>query len=293
LKRKNLKNKGKVGNLALGEDVEFNQVTHMASQTIVGRVNGRVFMVKTIRDWIHDAWQVELGYSPELVELNRNWYAFTFQSNEHSKWVLSKAWSINNSLMLLKPWNPLFDASTECLDKILVWVRLPTLPFHLWSFEYFKKIGNFLGDFLDADMSFEVTKQRKVARILVNLNVREGLGEEMDLTWGDYTYSQKLDYENIPFRCRRCHQYGHLVKNCKLPLRTRGTVYGRHKDSLKNVGSSVPEPSPQKEQGCQSEYLTKAMAEDLVQPCSELATRCPTLPSSPPRPWTRSGDLED
>jgi hypothetical protein len=33
-------------------------------------------------------------------------------------------------------------------------------------------------------MTYEETKQRKVARILVNLNVSEGLGEEMDLTWG-------------------------------------------------------------------------------------------------------------
>jgi hypothetical protein len=109
LKRKRLKNKGKIGNLALGEDMEFIQVTLMASQTIVGRVNGRVFAVKTIRYWMNDA---KLGYSPELVELNRNWYAFTFQNNEHSKWVLSKSWSVNNSPMILKPWNPLFDTST-------------------------------------------------------------------------------------------------------------------------------------------------------------------------------------
>jgi hypothetical protein len=88
--------------------------------------------------------------------------------------------------------------------------------------EHFKAIENFLGDFLDADLTFEETKQRKVARILVNLNVREGLGEEVDLRWGRYTHTQRLDYENVPFRCRRCHQYGHLIMNCKLPLRTRG-----------------------------------------------------------------------
>jgi hypothetical protein len=268
LKRKSLKNKGRVGNLALGEDVEINQVTEMENQTIVGWVNGRIFATKTIREWIHSAWKEELGYLPELVELNRNWYAFTFQTSEHSKWVLSKSWSINNSPFLLKPWNPLFDASTERLDKILVWVRLPALPFHLWSFDYFKKIGNFLGDFLDEDMSFEETKQRKVARILVNLNVREGLGEEMDLSWGGYTYAKKLDYENIPFRCRRCHQYGHLVKNCKLPLRTKGTVYGRYKDSQKTVGYLESALSTQKEQGSQ----TKDMSIDFVQPNSELAT---------------------
>jgi hypothetical protein len=71
-------------------------------------------------------------------------------------------------------------------------------------------------------MTFKESKQRKVARILVNLNIREGLGKEFDLSWGGYTYNQKLDYKNIPFRCRRCHQYGHLIKSCKLPVRTRG-----------------------------------------------------------------------
>jgi hypothetical protein len=77
--------------------------------------------------------------------------------------------------------------------------------------DYFKSIGNFLGDFLEADLSFEETKQRKIARILVNLNVKEGLGEEIDLTWEGYTHTQLLNYENIPFRCRHCHKYGHLV----------------------------------------------------------------------------------
>jgi len=67
--------------------------------------------------------------------------------------------------------------------------------------DYFKAIGNFLGEFLETDLSFEETKQRKVTRILVNLNVREGLGEEIDLSWGNFTHSQILDYGNIPFRC--------------------------------------------------------------------------------------------
>jgi hypothetical protein len=85
---------------------------------------------------------------------------------------------------------------------------LSALPLQFWSLDYFKAIGNFLGDFLEADLSFEKTKQRKIARILVNLNVREGLGEEIDLTWEGYTHTQLLDYENIPFRCRRVTSMG-------------------------------------------------------------------------------------
>jgi hypothetical protein len=117
-------------------------------------------------DWMHSAWKEQLGYVPEIVELNRNWFAFTFLQPEHTKWALGKPWSVNNSPLLLKPWSPLFDASKERMDIILVWVRLPALPLHFWSLEHFKLIGNFLGDFLDADMTFEETKQRKVARVL-------------------------------------------------------------------------------------------------------------------------------
>jgi hypothetical protein len=90
-------------------------------------------------------------------------------------------------------------------------------------------IGNFLEDFLEAAMTFEETKQRKVARILVNLNVREGIGEEVKLSWGSCTHTQSLDYENVPFRCRRFHQYGNLVMNHHLTLRTRGKGFKSEK----------------------------------------------------------------
>jgi hypothetical protein len=48
---------------------------------------------------------------------------------------------------------------------------------------------------------------------------------------GEFHTHQLLDYENVPFRCRRCHQYGHLVENCHLPLRTKGGTF--YKEKLK------------------------------------------------------------
>ena len=59
-----------------------------------------------------------------------------------------------------------------------------------------------------------------MARILVNLNVREGLVKDLMLSWGPLHIKQLLDYENIPFQCRRFHAYGHPVSNCHLPVRT-------------------------------------------------------------------------
>jgi len=35
----------------------------------------------------------------------------------------------------------------------------------------------------------------------------------------DDEWVQKVDYEHIPFRCRKCHEHGHLFRDC--PLNTR------------------------------------------------------------------------
>jgi hypothetical protein len=31
------------------------------------------------------------------------------------------------------------------------------------------------------------------------------------------SHLQRLDYECVPFRCRRCHDYGHTLSKCPKP----------------------------------------------------------------------------
>ena len=105
----------------------------MENQTLVGRESKITFSLKFMVAWMHRAWKEQLGYVPEIVELNRNWVDFIFLQPEHTKWALGKPYSVNNSPLLLKPWSPLFDASKDRMDIIPVWVDLPALPLHLWS----------------------------------------------------------------------------------------------------------------------------------------------------------------
>ena len=30
----------------------------------------------------------------------------------------------------------------------------------------------------------------------------------------EWEHAQKVDYEQLSFKCRKCHEYGHFVKNC-------------------------------------------------------------------------------
>ena len=95
-------------------------------------------------------------------------------------------------------------------------MRFAALPLHFWDLYHFKQIGDILGTFLEADFSYLETLEKKVARILVNLNLRDGLAESINLDWGPVIISQILDYENVPFGCRRCHAYGHPISECSL-----------------------------------------------------------------------------
>jgi len=70
-------------------------------------------------------------------------------------------------------------------------------------------------------MSFLETKNRAMARILVSLDLSKGLAKKINLQYKDYVFEQILDYEHLPFRCHRCHEYGHLAKDCPLFRRRR------------------------------------------------------------------------
>ena len=42
-----------------------------------------------------------------------------------------------------------------------------------------------------------------------------GILEAINLIVADWYRVQELDYEQLPFKCRHCHGYGHFVRHCK------------------------------------------------------------------------------
>jgi hypothetical protein len=76
---------------------------------------------------------------------------------------LQSGWSIDSTPVLLKKWEPTFDAATERMDTIPIWVRLAGLPPQYCSEKCFQVIGNELGNFIKADMSFKKMREMVVA----------------------------------------------------------------------------------------------------------------------------------
>jgi hypothetical protein len=70
-----------------------------------------------------------------------------------------------------------------------------------------KAIGNALGKFISLDHSSLQNTSRKVGRILVEVDIHEGLPEIMDIEWRGRHTKQRLDYQGIPFRCSHLSLY--------------------------------------------------------------------------------------
>jgi len=54
------------------------------------------------------------------------------------------------------------------------------------------------------------------ARICVFVRLDKALSDSVSLYHDDLEWIQPLDFEHVPFRCRKCHSHGHLFRDCPL-----------------------------------------------------------------------------
>ena len=82
----------------------------------------------------------------------------------------------------------------------------------LWGDESVKAIGNAVGKYIDR--SEPKDNMQACARICVEVDLGKGLPEAIKLKVDEWSYIQQLDYEQIPFKCKVCHEYGHFANRC-------------------------------------------------------------------------------
>jgi peptide methionine sulfoxide reductase MsrB len=77
-------------------------------------------------------------------------------------------------------------------------------------------IGNTIGQYRKASEAIKQRKYTSYACICVYMNIAKALPRAVILEYQDEDWSQTLDYEHISFRCRKCHEHGHLFRDCPL-----------------------------------------------------------------------------
>lgn len=204
-----------------------------------------------------------------------------FTRADHTSWVLSSFWHFEHAHVLLKRWTPLFNPETEQIRVGPIWIRLPGLPLQYWSEDIFRRIGNSLGTFMEYDKSYQTTGMMAYARILVHLDTRGGLQENITIQWRASSCKQLLDYEGTPYHCRRCHQVGHLFRTCPL---LRKNKLGTQEMELDPPAEQPPPPATKTHM--EEQIKTSNIIEAPAAPVQKKRGKTPIQPPSPP--MTRS-----
>jgi len=118
--------------------------------------------------------------------------------------------------LYMRPWIMNFVPERETFTSVLVWVRLYSLPLDYWQTMSLTTIGNKLGQFVKASKATRRGKYTSFSRICVEMDLSRALPDEVILEVFDEERVQTIDYEHIPLRCCKCHEHGHLFRDCLL-----------------------------------------------------------------------------
>lgn len=106
----------------------------------------------------------------------------------------------------------------EVVERTPIWVKLLVLLLELWEDPILMTIKKLLGKVVKVDESYKTSVYCSVVRVLVDVNIRKGLFEPVEVILGDHVYNQILYYVSVPFHYSNCHTYVHILRYFNSPF---------------------------------------------------------------------------
>lgn len=185
---------------------------------------------KALHGWIASKWkpkgQVTLQLGP------KGFFIAIFNCLEDKTRIFEGgSYFFNSAGLYLREWKAGFNPDKEDFNWAPVWIRMYSLPSEYWNEETLKDISNSLGAFIKV---VEETKSRRYTsytRICVHMHLAKELTDAVSLFHDDFEWIQTTDYGHVPFRCRKCHEHGHLFRDCPLNLQSKVPATKASKDA--------------------------------------------------------------
>jgi hypothetical protein len=209
------------------------QKQYMQDHALIGKFLGLWPSERDLTKWIQFWWRPKGHYDLQLG--SKGFFTIILHNLEDRNRIFDGGpYFFNSAGLFLRFWTEKFSPEKEDFTHAPVWIRLYSLPQEFWLEEVLAGIGNTIGIYVK---SSEATKQRRYtsyARICVYLNIAKALPGSIMLEYHDEDWTQIIDYEHIPFRCRKCHEHGHLFRECPLnnPPKEENPANGKDKEGF-------------------------------------------------------------
>jgi hypothetical protein len=198
--------------IELPPDHPMRVAISLSDRGLVGKFMGLWPSTRSTDNWIQRNWRPLIQNNVTCYAVGRGFFIFEFISQEDRDLIFRNGpYFMGTQGLYLNRWTPSFDPAVEVPKDVPVWVRLPNLSIHCWNPSSLQAIGNGLGQYIDRA---DPKDQYSCARICVEVDLEVGLPEAIKLKVGEWQHYQKLDYEQLPFKCRGCHEYDHFQRNC-------------------------------------------------------------------------------
>ncbi|KAL4347073.1 hypothetical protein GQ457_17G019390 [Hibiscus cannabinus] len=205
---------GKAGAASATKGISELDVTVNDEDVIYGG-SSKTIGYRTLLNRIHSLWN-PMG-ELQLIDLDNDYFLVRFaEEADFVKVITGGPWVIYGSYLTVQPWSRGFSTSVTHLDKVMVWVRLPRLPYHYYTKSLFRYIANVIGRVVRIDYNTEDGKRGRFARVAVIVDLNRPLvsGIVSDGT------RQDIEYEGLPSICYSCGKYGHAKENCGIETGT-------------------------------------------------------------------------
>lgn len=207
-----------------------SEIQYMQDHALIGKFLGFWPNEKALHGWIASKWkpkgQVTLQLGPKGF-----FTAIFYCIEDKSRIFEGRPYFFNSSGLYLRDWKPRFNLDKEDFSWAPVWVRMYSLSVEYWREETLADIGNKLGNFIKVAEETKTRRYTSYAKICVQMHLTKALVDSVSLYHDDFEWNQPLDYEHIPFRCQKCHEHGHLFRDCPMNSQNKPQDKEANKDS--------------------------------------------------------------
>ncbi|XP_008780119.2 dapper homolog 3-like [Phoenix dactylifera] len=161
----------------------------------------------------------KLDYDAECFTLSEGVIAIRFANeNDREAAMRNGPWMVAGQVLAMDRWRPSFVPKPGCFGRVVVWLRLPSLPMDFWKKEAIFRVAARAGTPLALDGFTEQRRRYGFARVKVELDASAPL---VPGTWvrgssadGGAPFWQGFVYENLPVPCAKCGRVGHSAVGC-------------------------------------------------------------------------------
>ena len=191
------------------------RIQYMRDHALIGKFIGIWPNEKALRAWINVKWHPKGHITLHLGP--KGFFTAVFNCLEDRNRVFEGGPYFFNSIgLFLREWIERFNPDKEDLSWAPVWIRLYSLPLEYLEEDSLKAIGKVLGDLVKVAEDTKTQRYTSYVRICVYMDMKQPLPDTVSLCHEDVECIQLIDYEHVPFRCRKCHELGHLFRYCPL-----------------------------------------------------------------------------